>query len=163
MRSIPADCESKRGISVADAGAEAATWPSLMSHLAQLVGPPAPLPQWATGFIQCKLRYRDQAELLAAAQGYVDRGLPISAIVIDYMSWPSFGSWTYIERCWPDPAGMVRTLDSWGIALIQSVWPNIETASPHFPDMLQRGFLTLNASGVPEESFIGRPTSVADG
>ena len=136
-------------VSVADAGEP--TWPSLMGHLAALVGPPAPLPAWATGFIQCKLRYRDQAELLAAAQGYVDRGYPLSAIVIDYMSWPQFGSWSYIERCWPDPAGMVRQLDAWGIALVQSVWPNIETASPHFPDMLKRGFLTLNASGVPEE------------
>jgi alpha-D-xyloside xylohydrolase len=132
-------------VSVADAGEP--TWPSLMGHLAQLIGPPAPLPAWATGFIQCKLRYRDQAELLAAAQGYVDRGAPLSAIVIDYMSWPTFGSWSYIERCWPDPAGMVRQLDAWGIALVQSVWPNIETASPHFRDMYSRGFLTVNASG----------------
>ena len=148
-------------VSVADAGEP--TFASLMGHLAQLVGPPAPLPDWASGFIQCKLRYRDQAELLAAAQGYVDRGYPISAIVIDYMSWPAFGTWQWIERCWPDPAGMVEQLDTWGIALIQSVWPNIESGSFRFPEMLQRGFLTTNASGVayPFNTF-DKPTYIYD-
>ena len=134
--------------SVADA--DAPTWPSLMGHLAQVIGPPAPLPTWATGFVQCKLRYRNQTELLAAAQGYVDRGYPISAIVIDYMSWPMFGTWQYIQRCWPDPGGMVRQLDAWGIALMQSVWPNIESGSFRFPEMQARGYLTTDANGTAQ-------------
>ena len=46
---------------------------------------PSDLPEWATGFWQCKLRYRSQAELLEAARGYAARGLPLSAIVIDYL------------------------------------------------------------------------------
>ena len=46
---------------------------------------PSDLPEWATGFWQCKLRYRSQAELLEAARGYAARGLPLGAIVIDYL------------------------------------------------------------------------------
>jgi hypothetical protein len=32
-------------------------------------------------------RYRDQDQLMSVAQGYIDRSLPISAIVIDYFHW----------------------------------------------------------------------------
>jgi alpha-glucosidase (family GH31 glycosyl hydrolase) len=45
------------------------------------------MPFDATGFIQCKNRYRNQTQLLDVAHGYVDRNLPISIIVIDWSAW----------------------------------------------------------------------------
>ena len=42
---------------------------------------------WTTGFWQSRNRYANQSEVLAAARGYVTRGLPISLIVIDYYNW----------------------------------------------------------------------------
>ncbi|HET9973541.1 MAG TPA: TIM-barrel domain-containing protein, partial [Streptosporangiaceae bacterium] len=49
-----------------------------------VTGRPPMLPEWASGFWQCKLRYKTQDELLAVAREYKRRGLPISVIVIDY-------------------------------------------------------------------------------
>ena len=133
--------------SVADAGVP--TWVSLMGHLSQVIGPPAPLPTWATGFWQSKLRYRNQTELLAAARGYVDRGLPISAIAIDYGSWTAWGAWDLDPRCWPDPLAMAEELQGYGVALVQSVWPIIQEASPRFAAMRDGGLLVLGADGEP--------------
>ncbi len=42
------------------------------------------MPDYATGFWQCKLRYQTQEELLEVAREYKRRKLPISVIVIDF-------------------------------------------------------------------------------
>lgn len=49
------------------------------------------MPKFASGFWQCKLRYKTQAELLKVAHEYKDRGLPINVIVIviDFFHWPN--------------------------------------------------------------------------
>ena len=62
----------------------------LLSQFAVAVGKPTRMPFWTTGFIQCKDRYRNQTQLLDVARGYVERGLPISMIVIDWVcrDWP---------------------------------------------------------------------------
>jgi len=55
-------------------------------------GHPPVLPEFASGFWQCKNRYRNQSELLDIAQGYLDRSLPISVIVVDYLHWDYYGT-----------------------------------------------------------------------
>jgi alpha-D-xyloside xylohydrolase len=53
----------------------------------------APLmPDWASGFWQCKLRYKTQDELLGVAREYKRRGLPLSVIVADYFHWTARAS-----------------------------------------------------------------------
>ena len=49
------------------------------------------MPKFASGFWQCKLRYKTQAEFLKVAHEYKDRGLPINVIVIviDFFHWPN--------------------------------------------------------------------------
>ena len=64
---------------------------------------------------QCKDRYRNQSQLLEVARGYVDRGLPISTIVIDYRHWPKMGDWEFKPQCWPDPQAMVDELTTLGL------------------------------------------------
>eukprot|EP01052_Picozoa_sp_SAG31_P043982 SAG31_NODE_7509_length_1669_cov_1.020382_2_plen_322_part_00 len=54
----------------------------LLRQYVDVSGHPSPMPFWTTGFIQCKDRYRNQTQLLDVARGYVERGLPISMIVI---------------------------------------------------------------------------------
>ena len=68
---------------VADAARQIDYWvtagPSpadLVSHYTKVTGLPPMLPQWASGFWQCKLRYRTQDELLEVAREHKRRGLP---------------------------------------------------------------------------------------
>lgn len=44
-------------------------------------------PEWTTGFWQCKLRYSNQTQIMAVANEYVRRNIPISLIIIDFYSW----------------------------------------------------------------------------
>lgn len=69
----------------------------LLRHYVDAVGHAPPMPYYATGFIQCKDRYRNQTQLLEVAHGYVDRGLPISVIVIDWQHWVNQGDWSFSE------------------------------------------------------------------
>lgn len=47
--------------------------------------------------------------------------------------------------------------------MMQSVWPNIEPASPRFPDMYAAGYLTTNASGIPYPfNTFDKPTYIYD-
>lgn len=67
----------------------------MLANYVDAVGHAAPMPSYVAGFWQCKNRYRNQSQVLAVAQGYRDRGLPIDIITIDYMHWTNFG----VRRC----------------------------------------------------------------
>ncbi|MER5180158.1 glycoside hydrolase family 31 protein [Streptomyces sp. NPDC002896] len=98
------------------------------------------LPEWAAGFWQCKLRYRTQDELLAVAREYERRGLPLSAIVCDFFHWTHLGEWKFDPAEWPDPAAMMRELETLGIKLVISVWPSVSPLSENHQLMEQKGY-----------------------
>eukprot|EP01048_Picozoa_sp_COSAG05_P008500 COSAG05_NODE_649_length_8102_cov_157.470823_11_plen_66_part_00 len=49
-----------------------------------------------------KNRYRNQSQIMDVVRGHLDRGYPISLIIIDYFSWaPSpLGDETLPAECW---------------------------------------------------------------
>ncbi|MDR3441200.1 glycoside hydrolase family 31 protein [Telmatospirillum sp.] len=117
------------------------------------------LPAFATGFWQCKLRYRTQDELLKVAREHKRRGLPLAVIVIDYFHWPNQGDWCFDKRDWPDPAAMVQELKSLGIELMVSVWPTVEHRSANYAPMLAKGYLVQTDRGLPVTmGFLGNTT-----
>ncbi len=105
------------------------------------------MPEWATGFWQCKLRYQTQDELMNIAREYKKRGLPISVIVIDYFHWPHQGDWRFDPEFWPDPVGMVKELKEMGIELMVSIWPTVEAGSENYREMLEKGYLIASETG----------------
>jgi alpha-D-xyloside xylohydrolase len=52
----------------------------MMSHYSDATGHAPPLPEFATGFWQSKLRYQTQDELLAVAREHHRRGLPLKCL-----------------------------------------------------------------------------------
>jgi len=104
----------------------------VMAAYADATGHPPLLPAWASGFWQSKLRYRTQDELLAVAREYRRRELPLSGMLCDFFHWPKMGDWDFEPEEWPDPAAMVRELESLGVKLAVSVWPTLETGSANF-------------------------------
>ncbi len=75
------------------------------------------MPEFATGFWQSKLRYYSQEDLLSVAREYKKRELPISVIVADFYHWPVTGDWKFTPELWPDPAGMIKELESMDIQI----------------------------------------------
>jgi alpha-D-xyloside xylohydrolase len=113
----------------------------VLRNYADATGHAPPLPEWASGFWQCKLRYRTQDELMAVAREYASRGLPLSVIVSDYFHWTHLGDWKFDPAEWPDPAGMVAELHANGIRLVVSVWPSVSPLSENYAEMAERGLL----------------------
>eukprot|EP00959_Pyramimonas_sp_CCMP1952_P208586 4363413-Pyramimonas_sp.AAC.3 len=65
--------------------------------------------------------------VLAAAEGYVSRGLPLSVIAIDYLHWRHFGDFAFDPACWPDPPSMTAALERLGVRAMVSVWPFVQS------------------------------------
>ncbi|MDR1176820.1 MAG: glycoside hydrolase family 31 protein [Treponema sp.] len=105
------------------------------------------MPDYGTGFWQCKLRYQTRDEILEIAKGYKSRGLPISVIVVDFFHWTCQGDWKFDPRYWPDPEGMVRELKSMGIELMVSIWPTVDRRSENYNEMLEKGYLIRSERG----------------
>lgn len=112
----------------------------LVSHYADLTGKSPKMPEFATGFWQSKLRYYSQDDLLSVAREYKKRNLPISVIVADFYHWPVTGDWKFNPDLWPDPAAMVRELDSLGIKLMVSVWPTLAEESENYTEFVKSNY-----------------------
>jgi alpha-D-xyloside xylohydrolase len=121
----------------------------IVSRYARATGLPPMLPEWASGFWQSKLRYRDQDELLEIAREYERRGLPLSVIVCDYFHWTRQGEWRFDPAEWPDPQAMVDELRELGVELMVSVWPTVNPNTDNYVEMDRRGFLVRNTAGLP--------------
>ena len=119
----------------------------IMESYSNVTGRVPMMPDYATGFWQCKLRYRTQEELLNVAREYKRRGLPISVIVIDFFHWTAQGDFQFDPEFWPDPEAMVKELKEMGIELMVSVWPTVEEASKKYKYMEEMGYLIRTEAG----------------
>ncbi len=122
---------------------------AILSTYVAATGMPPVLPMWATGFWQCKLRYRTQAEILSVAREYRRRNLPLSCIVIDFFAWTRQGEWKFDPKDWPDPEGLVRELREMDIRTIVSIWPTVAANAETYREMREKGYLLRTERGVP--------------
>ncbi|MCE4027175.1 MULTISPECIES: TIM-barrel domain-containing protein [unclassified Microbacterium] len=120
----------------------------ILGRYTGLVGRAPRFPDWASGFVQSRLRYASQEEVLAVAREHVGRGLPLASIVIDYFHWNFFGDWSFDEALWPDPAAMVAELRDLGVEPLVSVWPAVNESSRNFRAMERSGFLMTRSEGL---------------
>jgi alpha-D-xyloside xylohydrolase len=123
---------------------------------AEATGKTPMMPDWATGFWQCKLRYKTQDELLAVAREYKRRELPLSVIVADFFHWPQQGEWKFDPEYWPDPDAMIAELRELGIELMVSIWPTVDVNSENYDEMEDRGLLVRTDRGAGTQmEFMG--------
>jgi alpha-D-xyloside xylohydrolase len=69
-----------------------------MANYADATGHAPEYPYWASGFWQCKLRYKSQEEFLSVAREIKIRDLPLSVLVIDFLHWDVTGNWKLDPR-----------------------------------------------------------------
>lgn len=105
------------------------------------------MPEYGMGYWQCKLRYRNQEELLAVAREHKRRGLPMDAIVVDFFHWTMQGEFKFEPRDWPDPDAMVKELKEMGIETVVSVWPTVDERCENYGEMADKGYLVRNDRG----------------
>ena len=100
--------------------------------------------KWVYGYWQCKERYTSAAELLAIAEGFRSRNIPIDNIIQDWRYWTPhpWGSHEFDSQRYPDPAGLVKTLhEKFNLHFMISVWPKFMKGGKNYEEMDQKGFL----------------------
>lgn len=120
----------------------------LVAHFRKLTGKAAPLPDWALGYIQSKEHYHSQAEVLAVANEYRKRDVPLAMIVQDWKYWPD-GQWgqkSFDHSRYPDPSGLVSELHEQSVRLMISLWPNSAPGCPNHKELHDRGLLLADGS-----------------
>ena len=134
------------------------SYAEIMEHYADATGHAPEFPYWASGFWQCKLRYKTQDEFLNVAREFKRRGLPLSVLVIDFMHWKVQGDWKLDPEFWPDPRTMVQELDEMGVRIMISPWTLVDESSENYPHMRERGLFTGSLDGERDTvTFGGAP------
>ncbi len=119
----------------------------VMKIYCDLTGYAPHFPRWAAGFWQSRLRYETQEDVLEVAREYKRRGVPLSAIVIDYFHWTEQGEWKFDPKYWADPEGMCRELSEMGVRPVVSIWPTINPASENYREMDDGNMLVRTENG----------------
>jgi alpha-D-xyloside xylohydrolase len=114
-----------------------------------LTGDTPMLPKSAYGYIQCKQRYRSQAEILAVAKGYRDRHLPIDDLVIDWFTYTKMGQMDMDPAAWPDPVAMNKQLHAMNFHVMISVWPRFVPESRYYETVKKNDWFEKLADGTP--------------
>ena len=127
-----------------------------------VTGRPPLMPDYAMGFWQSRLRYRNEKELMTVARKYRDLGIPLAVIVVDYYAFPADGDWRLDEKFFPDLEGMIRELDEMGTKLMVSVWPAVDTISDNYKEMLNKGYLARSDRDVRNQFPMSRPLFAVD-
>jgi alpha-D-xyloside xylohydrolase len=115
----------------------------------RLTGDVPMLPKSAYGYIQCKQRYSSQAELMAVAQGYRHRHLPIDDLVIDWFHYTKMGEMDMDPAKWPDPVAMNKQLHAMNYHVMISVWPRFVPEDRYYATLLKHGWFQHLADGTP--------------
>ena len=119
----------------------------LLQNYTAVTGRAPMMPEELMGFWQCKLRYRTQDEVLTVARKYLELGIQLDVIVIDFFHWTVQGDWKFDEKYWPDPKAMVDELHNMGIKVMVSVWPSVDRRSENFAEMAELGLLIRTERG----------------
>lgn len=121
---------------------------TIQQRLTAITGRAPTPPDFSLGYIQSKLRYENQTEVLLLAQNFVNHGIPVSMIVIDYQSWAHQGDWALDPGLWPNVSFMASQVkELTGAEMMASLWPSVEDASVNYLTLQTNGFLAAGRSG----------------
>lgn len=120
----------------------------LIHGIRTLTGKAAMLPKWAFGYIQSKERYKTQQEILDTAAEFEKREIPLSCIVLDWMSWENgkWGNKKFDKTRFPEARAMVDELHKKGVRFMISIWPNMNRGTDDNEEFLKAGKLLCNNS-----------------
>ena len=101
-------------------------------------------PQYCTWI---EMTNRPSAEkVIAYARSIIESGMPAGELIIDDGWQRNFGEWEFTDK-FPDPAGMVKTLNGLGFKVILWICPFISEKSPDFSYLKEKGLLVKNKNG----------------
>lgn len=130
----------------------------LTEELTELTGRQPLAPFWSLGYITSKYGYRTQDETLGVIDTLKTRGYPVDGLVLDlywYGKEEDMGRLDWAPEQWPDPAGMLRTLDERGVNTLAITQPYV-LRNGHGVD----NYNALATEGVFVADSLGNPHDV---
>jgi alpha-D-xyloside xylohydrolase len=124
----------------------------------RLTGKAPIVPKWALGFWQSRERYKTQAEILATADEFRKRKIPIDNIVLDWSYWrqAEWGSQDFDETRFPSPDSMIDVLHKkYNTQIMISVWPKFYEGIPTYNEFEKNGWLYKRNIADRQRDWIG--------
>ncbi len=120
----------------------------LIAGIRSLTGHTPLLPRWAYGYIQSKERYKTQEEILETAARFKEDAIPLSCIVLDWLSWEEgkWGNKIFDKSRFADAKAMVEQLHKDGVKFMISIWPNCKEGCENNNEFAAKGKLLCNFS-----------------
>ncbi|MDR1688634.1 MAG: glycoside hydrolase family 31 protein [Clostridiales bacterium] len=108
-----------------------------------LTGKAAMLPKWAFGYLQSQERYETADELIAVADEYRKRKIPLDSVILDWMSWEGdmWGQKTFDAKRFPDPTAMMKALHEKNVKLMISIWPTMNRQTLNYDEFKKKGLM----------------------
>ncbi len=125
---------------------------SMIRRYTDLTGRAPALPRWSFGVWLSRCYYRTGDELMAAAHGMRERGIPCDVITLDGRAWLKVDTrfaFVWDEDRYPDPAGFCRQVKELGYKLCVWEYPYVSIHAPIYPWLVEKGFLLKEADGRP--------------
>jgi alpha-glucosidase len=94
------------------------------SHLTGRIELP---PLWSLGYQQCRYSYYPDKEVLSVARTFREKDIPADTIVFDIHYMDKYKIFTWSERDFPDPKGLLDELRSMGFNVVIMCDPGIKT------------------------------------
>jgi alpha-glucosidase (family GH31 glycosyl hydrolase) len=108
---------------------------ALLRHFCRLTGFPALLPEWGYGFWKSRDVYEDQEAVLDDFEGFLTRGIPLDAIVIDSPWATQYNTWRFNPHQFPDAPAMISRMRAQGVRTVVWVtpWVNLDSRDGQIP------------------------------
>ena len=124
---------------------------SLIASYRRLTGEAPMIPYWSLGYHQSRNKYATQEEVLSIAQRMDEEKIQMSSIFIDYFYWQKYGtgSHRFDETIFPDPQGMLKTLqDKYQTKAVITIWPTFKKGTEHYEEFESKGMLLDGAKAL---------------
>ena len=95
-------------------------------------------PSWSIGYQQCRYSYYPEAEVVRLAETFREKEIPADVIVLDIHYMDNYKIFTWSKRNFPDPATLIKKLESLGFKVVIICDPGIkiEEGYPSYEDGL---------------------------
>jgi alpha-glucosidase len=122
---------------------------AVVEQLTRLTGRPLLPPLWALGYHQSRWSYASEAEVLAIAEGFTRRGIPLDVIHLDIDYMRGYRDFTWDPDRFPDPKGLIARLGDQGVRVVTIIDPGVKAE-------LGQGYRAAD-DGVAQGVFLTNP------
>lgn len=99
----------------------------VLRRFTELVGRMPLPPRWSLGYQQCRWSYAPESRVREIAKGFRERNIPCDVIYLDIDYMEGYRIFTWSQKNFPDPKGMISDLSREGFKIAVIVDPGIKS------------------------------------